>query len=261
MMRGLVIALCLLAATANAQRNLLMEWWARTPIGSATFTPLSLAPKVWLDASDTSTLTLTNTVVSKWADKSGNGFNATQATYSKMPAYSNTAFNASKAGVVFNGASVMLFTNLVVGATNYTAFLAIETTRSDLGGSKYVFDAQAGRLILMSFNNQTPASAYAYYTDSDLYQNTTIPVNTNGIKVLTWGLSSAARVYLDGTLISTNAYTKKAIGGSVAFGARYSADQTFLYGNVGEFILYGYSLSDSERQSVQAYLKAKWGTP
>lgn len=52
---------------------------------SIPFTPLSLNPALWLDASDLTTITATDGQVSQLQDKSGNGNHASQATGSRQP--------------------------------------------------------------------------------------------------------------------------------------------------------------------------------
>src|ERR1700748_1258223 len=58
------------------------------------FNPSDIAGlTLWLDASDSSTLTLNGTNVSQWNDKSGNGNNATQATMVSQPVYGAASLN------------------------------------------------------------------------------------------------------------------------------------------------------------------------
>jgi hypothetical protein len=58
------------------------------------WTPAQLpALALWLDAADTSTITLNGSNVSQWNDKSGNGRNFAQATAASQPAYLATGFN------------------------------------------------------------------------------------------------------------------------------------------------------------------------
>jgi hypothetical protein len=51
------------------------------------WTPAQLATALWLDAADATTITLNGVSTSQWADKSGNGRNATQATAANQPTY------------------------------------------------------------------------------------------------------------------------------------------------------------------------------
>ena len=55
------------------------------PYRFAGFDPLSLSPALWLDASDTSTITASSGAVSQWNDKSGNGRHVSQATGTNQP--------------------------------------------------------------------------------------------------------------------------------------------------------------------------------
>jgi hypothetical protein len=55
--------------------------------GAVAWTPAQIPTSLWLDATDTSTITLNGSTVSQWNDKSGNGRNATQATAANQPAW------------------------------------------------------------------------------------------------------------------------------------------------------------------------------
>jgi hypothetical protein len=69
----------------------------------APFSPLSLSGlQLWLDATDSSSITLNSGNVSQWADKSPQGNNATQATAINQPAYA-TASVHGLAAVEFDG--------------------------------------------------------------------------------------------------------------------------------------------------------------
>ena len=60
---------------------------------TSDFVPSDLAPLLWLDASDSSTVTLSGSLVSQWSDKSGNNNHATQTNSSYMPTYSSNILN------------------------------------------------------------------------------------------------------------------------------------------------------------------------
>ncbi|MFM5944980.1 MAG: hypothetical protein ACKO9G_16710, partial [Dolichospermum sp.] len=49
-------------------------------LGRKLRTPAQISTDLWLDAADSSTITLNGSTVSQWNDKSGNGRNAIQAT-------------------------------------------------------------------------------------------------------------------------------------------------------------------------------------
>lgn len=82
--------------------------------GATVWTPAVIQTALWLDANDTSTITLNGSTVSQWNDKSGNGRHVSQGTAADQPAYQSNALN-SKPGVVA-GAS-----DFLDSATNWTA--------------------------------------------------------------------------------------------------------------------------------------------
>jgi hypothetical protein len=69
----------------------------------ATFSPLALSGlQLWLDATDSQSITLNSGNVSQWADKSPQGNNATQATAIRQPAYATASVNGLSS-VEFDG--------------------------------------------------------------------------------------------------------------------------------------------------------------
>jgi hypothetical protein len=61
--------------------------------GSLPFSVLGLSPTLWVDASDTDTITESSGKVSQWDDKSGNGYDLTQATAAKKPTTGTRTLN------------------------------------------------------------------------------------------------------------------------------------------------------------------------
>lgn len=64
------------------------------PSGTVAWTPAQLPGlALWLDAADSSTITLNGTDVSQWDDKSGNGNHVSNATAATQPPYLATGWN------------------------------------------------------------------------------------------------------------------------------------------------------------------------
>lgn len=64
------------------------------PVGSyQPWSPLTLQPRLWLDASDLTTITESGGAVSEWRDKSSNGYAFTQATSTAQPTTGSTTQN------------------------------------------------------------------------------------------------------------------------------------------------------------------------
>lgn len=70
--------------SSNLSMSSYVSSWNQVTDWSA-FNPLSLTPALWLDASDTASITSVGGAVSQWNDKSGNNYHATQATASNQP--------------------------------------------------------------------------------------------------------------------------------------------------------------------------------
>ena len=73
--------------------GLSMPHWAsisRRAIPAWTPAALGSSLALWLDAADSSTITLNGSTVSQWNDKSGNGRHVSQATPAQQPTYSAT---------------------------------------------------------------------------------------------------------------------------------------------------------------------------
>lgn len=109
---------------------------------------------LWLDADDTSTITLNGSNVSQWSDKSRNNYHASQAVATDQPLYT-----ASPGRITF-GTSDRLITNLpattgtlVFGTTNGTAAYRVNIPSGNYdigrrGGGNYMPDGTAYGYIL-----------------------------------------------------------------------------------------------------------------
>ena len=78
-----------LSGTANTE-TITIRVQANKPVFASTentFSPLDLTPALWVDAADTTTVTLASNAVSEWKDKSGNNRHLTQTTAGSRPGY------------------------------------------------------------------------------------------------------------------------------------------------------------------------------
>ena len=113
--------------------------------GGATFTLLigttitkRFEHLLWLDASDLSTITHSNGLVSQWADKSGNENNASQATDSYMPTLISNGLGG-KSVVQFDGINDYITSSDLNITQSYTIFL-VAKTNNNANGREYLFD-------------------------------------------------------------------------------------------------------------------------
>ena len=218
--------------------------------------------QLWLDASDTSTITGT-TAVSAWTDKSGNGNNTTifgtpNSTYGTINNVKAMWFNGSSGtyGLFSNtGATVSGF---VVGTMNsatatYGRMIALGNNpgNDDSGTLQCPF-------LLRHIGNQAFSTrrfqtnyTYSSYTYDAPFLASIIYDGTNG------------NLYVNGSTIvqfgSTGnfGYSNYSVGCGIYSISANTVDTWA--GFVGEVILYRSALTNTQRQQVEGYLSWKWG--
>jgi len=217
--------------------------------------------QLWLDASDTTTITGT-TAVSAWTDKSGNGNNTTifgtpNSTYGTINNVKAMWFNGSSGtyGIFSNtGATVSGF---VVGTMNsattgYGRMIALGNNpgNDDLGsGFCPLLLRQSGNQAFCTRRFQTDRT-YSSYTFDAPFLASIIYDGTNG------------NLYVNGSTIvqfgSTGnfGYSNYSVGCGIFSIANNTIDTWT--GFVGEVILYRSALTSIQQQQVEAYLAKKW---
>ena len=218
------------------------------------FTPLSLSPLLWLDASDTTTITSSSGSVSQWNDKSGNGRHATQATSTYQP---TTGANTKNGLTIidFNGTSAFMTTSSFTVPQPATWFVALNAADKN---NYYIFDGittrqAAGRNLVSSSGLDLFAGGV------NCVASQTYPV-TDAFTFVFNGTSS--EIYKKTTnLVTADAGTNQNTGG-VRIGSRFSAPTEFpdyLQGAIYELVVYSGALSTSNRTAINDYLVSKWG--
>jgi hypothetical protein len=213
------------------------------------FDPLSLSPKAWWDASDAATITLSGANVTAWADKSGNGYTLTPGT---SPTYATAAQNGLNV-VEFNGTNQYLTSGASLTGHDRTCFAVLKRV-SGTGYQGIVQSSYYGMIVNIT------DSVLRHWAGNSALNNTT--AMTSWTQVTTKLKNSVTRTH-----------DTWANGGDHRSSSGFSAaetGETLLVGGVNfgggplqvaEIIWYWSLLSDTDRQAVEAYLKAKWGTP
>lgn len=240
---------------------------------------------VWLDASDTTTITQSSNAVSAWTDKSANAYVFQQLTAVNKPTTNTRTLNSLNV-LDFDGTGDFLEStaaastwNFMHNATGSTIFMVVNT------------DANAGANALLSTNvgGATTPGVYYYVAPGGadqyhrvLVSGTTATYNVNNRidAAAVWlngttqalGLltdASNATTYLRAKLYRNN-NTNVAVNGG-ADGGVYSTNNAtntlnicggagnYLNGVVGEIIIYNSQLSSGDIASNMTYLSSKWG--
>ena len=214
---------------------------------------------LWLDAADSSSVTLSGSSVTSWRDKSGNGGNATATGTITNPvsinglkamSYSGATSTYFLGAVTNTGSALSTFSVFIMNSTSYAAARIVSLAKPtvfDYNSTLYAAPILRRGTVLGAYRNNVDATVNGYTFGtacvvSSIYTGATSTIYLNGTAGT--GLASTGNF----------GYTNYEIGGS--FGEESVAN---LNGVVGEVILYNGGLSNAQRQQVEGYLAAKWG--
>lgn len=206
----------------------------------------------WYDASDAATITESSGAVSQWDDKSGNGYHLTQSDGSFKP---TTGARSQNGLNVLDFASDKLENASISDATPTTVFVV--AALDVLDATRAIFDSAATNT---RFEFRVGTGKWSLFTGYDS-GDSSVSADTNphvfAFKIGGPGANGAISV--DGTN-TTGLDTGAAALTGVKLGNKFG-DGAAWDGWVGEVIIYDSALSDGDRESGEAYLATKWGTP
>lgn len=222
---------------------------------------------LWLDGNDASVFSYSSgTVVSEWRDKSANAYHFANATVAQQPSRSVT--QNGKDGVRFNSGDWIYNSSYNWSNSPFTAFIVMkyDTSNNNYAG---IFGSDDNNGLALAVTITTDNFAI-FKINSAPYDYNLAPTGSNA-DVAVWksaGMSSGSvsvDFYKNGTAASS---TKSFTGGSPgpiavlgASGLNAPNDPVPNNTDVFEVVFYPSQLSDTDRNSVEAYLKTKWGTP
>jgi len=228
------------------------------------FDPRSVAGcQLWLDASDTSSLTGSSPVTA-WRNK---GLSGNNATYAGTPSISATAINGRQA-IYFNGSSYFTGAISAASTTTITIFMVGSLISPFTGFSGLLCFGNASQL---DYDNVGSLPITMYNADFAIYgarnsssQITPISANVPFLYVLQYD-GTYINTWLNGTQ-QTNPSTNIASSGTFTY-TNYSVScragtitgQYIWTGYFGEILVYQSALTTTERQKVEGYLSWKWG--
>jgi hypothetical protein len=237
--------------------------------GGGGFVPSDIAGLVlWLDASDSGTITATGSVVDTLTDKSANAASYGTLTGLSRPETGTRTINGLNA-LDFNRSQALSAPSiLLVDATDGTCTtLAVALTdRIDGVGGIFSQDPGSGSTRGQQYLRRTGSALETVRIVGSVVTDaagTAIVVSTAFVasQVLT---ASGARVeaFIDGA--SNGASAGSGANTTAANIPRVGVASTTAQrwdGLIGEIVQYDRALSDTDRQTVETYLATKWGTP
>lgn len=221
------------------------------------WTPYLIPTALWLDANDTSTITLNGSTVSQWNDKSGNGRNAVQANATSQPLYSATAING-KPALTFDGVDDIMKTATALGISgaNPRTF-AYVFFRNGVAKANLQIGSEA---LLTSFGRDLNVDLL-YQWGADLAMASP-GIGTNNIELIE-STGAVSTGYQNGTQIAQGAFDLNTTNSKLLIGGRNGPEfpTSVFYADItyGEIIVTRSVLSSVDRARLEGYLAWKWG--
>ena len=213
-------------------------------IQSGLLSPLQLPGlQLWLDGADPlgTGIAVANTTVSTWADKSGNGRNAT--------GFGSPSYVSANRNVSFNGSQYYTIPYAGTHSTESVFFVLTCTNVSDYQ-ILLVGNVSGTRQILQL----APQIGVTGVGNNASCGNPSI--NTLSMLEFTFN-SSASFAYLNGTAGSAAAGMNPGYESFLYLGCSLSVG-TFFTGTISEVLIYNQFLSTYQRQAIEGYLAWKW---
>ena len=213
--------------------------------------------QLWLDGMDPTTVSLSNSAVQLWMDKSGNRRHATQTNASLRPTYSNN-------GIVFPDLKYLNLTNafaMLGASTVYSIFIVERRTSNKSGNLILGFGGSNNNGITMGYNTNTEFRLSSGQTVDTNYVVAGFQ-NPDPVRIWAGTYNTTQRIlYMNGTAVTTTAYTTAVSSWATPTIGYFSGFTNNLYyvGNVFELLVYNTALTTLQRQQIEGYLAWKWG--
>jgi len=234
-----------------------------TMLSATSSLPVKSGLMVWLDAADDDSFVFgSGTTVSKWRDKTGNGYDVSQSTASYMPnriAYTGTTVDPCFV-VDFDGSDNSLSSSATLDLTTTGIYTQIIVFKCDVAsGDAGLISVDSSLSSGMTCHGSgATAAIWRYYGSggNTLYST----VNTSdyfiGAKVFPGAGGSVTRVgFQNGTKLTNVGATSL---GSASGVLRIGRQTSYLNGKIAEVLIYNRALSDAEMAWVDTYLNQKW---
>jgi hypothetical protein len=238
----------------SAWANNTLVWKA----SGQSWEPIDLGSSLilWLDASDTSTISLNVSSVSEWRDKSVYGHDTTQTTAAAQPSYVLSGIN-SKPSLLYTVAAQRM--NLTVPLSVVQEMAVVSVFSRALSGIQSI-DIASNNI------NSTPFGIWwgtTNFVNGGLGAGVdTIfgfrPSLTGDFVSVSKRTSTTAQVWLDGTKIGTDKTALSATRQFETIGYRPGSSQTH-NGYLAEIVVITNDSSIETQQKAEGYLAHKWG--
>jgi hypothetical protein len=221
--------------------------------------------ELWLDPSDSGTITESGGLVAELADKSGNNNHAVEL---------DSGFRPITGVETINGLNVLrcnekrMTAPVSVTGTTCTLFMIIEKLESDTGdpAAATLYDSALSN-DYDNVNSAIIAWEGTSRTHLFVYRNSVLQVTTPNFGITTPGMwevvSDGADIYgyKNAVLADSDASSGNWNADFFGINHRWYGSSKSIMGrhNIGEILLYTTALSQTDREKIEGYLAHKWG--
>ena len=228
----------------------------------ALWTPAEITTALWLDADDSSTITLESGAVSEWRDKSGHGRDLSQSNASIRPTIVAAAQNGRDLVRCGGGDRLEHTPTIAVGADQITVVSVLKVTSTAF--------LQSLPVTFTYVNQGRPFDRHNAITLIGSQQTASYQLNAvmsdfviHIIKVTKDALASgthAVEEWVDGVKVTDSSLTDSwsLTSQVIAFGGRNDTATRFI-GDSAEEIAVDESFDAATREKVEGYLAHRWG--
>jgi hypothetical protein len=228
----------------------------RLTMNTRVFSPLSFAGcSVWMDAADSSTLTLSATSISQWRDKAASRVYSGSSTYALVNSYPSVQFNGSQ---TMTTTTNLNFSEVCTNAANFTCFLVLLVSSTTTGNAS-PFNIGISGSRFMPFYNPNGSGFFDGGTQADPRLGYSFTNNTLQIHVFNRNTGVNLLFRLNGSLTSSFTFTNPASFANQTYTGYMSPSGAFITGNLCESVYYNNDIGTANIQTIEGYLAWKWG--
>lgn len=221
---------------------------------TSSFTPASLSPDAWYDASDAASITSSGGLVTQWNDLSGNARHGTAAAAAR-PTTGSATMNGLNV-LVFDGNATVLTVASSTMAPKTVFVVAKSTGTPRVQGHLYRHGYSTAFIIR---HNGTGQNALLALSSGTILSVSSVTGLTSAHYLTAQNNGSALTIRKNGAQAGTTAAAAQGSITDVAYiGGVPVGINEFFTGQIAEIVVFATSLATADRDSMESYLAAKW---
>jgi hypothetical protein len=201
--------------------------------------------RVWLDATDTNSIISAGGNVSQWNDKSNNGANVLKS------GSGNITIGTNPARIILSGNAYLQ--NSFTDSINTIFFVYNAANASPLYSTSDTTNGFTGFFPVYSDRTYIDRGTLSWHSPTNIF-------TADALTLAVVQYSTNITVWSNGTSVISDITYNSVTRNWFRLGNRSGGGHIdFMTGSFNEVILYNRALGDSERQTIETYLAAKWG--